>query len=141
MSSEPLLGEIMMWGGTFAPSGWAFCDGATLSIAQNTALFSLLGTTYGGNGTSTFRLPDLQGRMPMGTGTGTGLTPRVLGDSGGSESATLTLPSQAFNSAAEGTAAIVLGPPPATPTQIATMPPYQTLSFVIALQGIYPSRP
>ena len=140
MSSEPLLGEIMMWGGNFAPSGWAFCDGATLSIAQNTALFSLIQTFYGGNGTTTFRLPDLRGRMPMGAGSGTNLTPRTLGDSGGSESATLTLPSQAFNSAAEGTAAPVLAHP-ATPPQISTVPPYQTLTFVIALQGVYPSRP
>jgi microcystin-dependent protein len=84
------LGEIKMFAGNFAPVGWAFCDGSLLPISQNTALFSLLGTTYGGNGTTTFALPDLRGRLPMDAGTGPNLTARNLGDVGGQETQTLT---------------------------------------------------
>lgn len=91
--SSPLLAEIKMFGGTFPPRGYAFCDGSILSIAQNTALFSLLGTTYGGNGQTTFALPDLRGRSPVhaGASTGPGLSPMTLGQSGGAEAATLTI--------------------------------------------------
>ncbi len=85
------LGEIKMFAGNFAPVGWAFCDGSLLQISQNTALFSLLGTTYGGNGTTTFALPDLRGRFPMNAGSGTNLTPRSLGQVGGQETETLTV--------------------------------------------------
>ncbi|MFV8749418.1 phage tail protein [Nannocystaceae bacterium ST9] len=88
---EAFIATIMMFGGNFAPRGWALCQGQIMSISQNTALFSLLGTTYGGDGIQTFALPDLRGRMPMGTGQGPGLTPRQLGESGGSESVTLTV--------------------------------------------------
>jgi microcystin-dependent protein len=88
--SEPFLGEIKMFGGNFAPQGYATCDGQLMSISQNTALFSLLGTTYGGNGVQTFALPDLRGRVPMHAGNGPGLTPRILGESGGTENVTLT---------------------------------------------------
>src|SRR5689334_10120851 len=87
--SEPFLGEIRMFGGNFAPRGWAFCNGQILSIAQNTALFSLLGTTYGGNGQTTFALPNLQCRLPMHFGNGPGLTPRSLGEMGGTETVTI----------------------------------------------------
>jgi microcystin-dependent protein len=80
-----LIGEIKMFAGNFAPVGWAFCDGQLLPIAQNTALFSVLGTTYGGNGTTNFMLPDLRGRVSIHAGQGTGLTNRSLGSSGGSE--------------------------------------------------------
>lgn len=83
--SEPFLGEIVMFGGNFAPRGWAFCDGRLLPISQNTALFSLLGTMYGGDGRTTFALPDLRGRAPIGIGSGPGLTPRAIGAKGGSE--------------------------------------------------------
>lgn len=86
---DPFLGEIRAFGFSFAPQGWALCNGQILSIAQNTALFSLLGTNYGGNGTSNFALPDLQGRIPMGSGDGPGLTPRVIGEEGGEENVTL----------------------------------------------------
>ena len=72
--AEPFLGSIVLFGGNFAPQGWAFCQGQILPITQNTALFSLLGTTYGGNGTTTFALPDLRGRAPIGFGTGPGLS-------------------------------------------------------------------
>ncbi len=87
--AEVYLGSIMMFGGNFAINGFAFCNGQTLSITSNTALFSLIGTYYGGNGTSTFQLPNLQGRVPMHQGNGAGLTPRVIGEIGGTENATL----------------------------------------------------
>ncbi len=83
--SEPFIAQIMMFGGNFAPRGWALCDGQILQIAQNTALFSLLGTTFGGNGQTTFALPDLRGRMPVHPGQGPGLTPRTLGEVSGTE--------------------------------------------------------
>ena len=88
--SEPFLGEIKMIAFDFAPKGFAFCHGQTLNISQNQSLFNLIGTTYGGNGTSNFALPDLRGRVPIGEGQGTGLSNRVLGQSGGSETVTLT---------------------------------------------------
>ena len=89
MSIEPFVAEICIFGCNFAPTGWAQCNGQLLPIAQNTALFSLLGTTYGGNGQSTFALPDLQGGTPIQAGQGPGLSGRLLGESGGSESSTL----------------------------------------------------
>src|SRR6476660_7370238 len=87
--SEPFLAEVILFAGNFAPRGYAFCQGQILSIAQNTALFSLLGTTFGGNGQTTFALPDLRGRVPMGQGQGPGLTDRVLGELSGQETVTL----------------------------------------------------
>ena len=89
--SEPFIGQIQIWGGNFAPRGWAFCTGALLPIAQNTALFSILGTTYGGDGRTTFGLPNLIERAPMHPGNGPGLTPRRLGDTGGAATVTLNL--------------------------------------------------
>src|SRR3972149_4604984 len=86
---EGYLAEVRLWAANFAPRGWMFCWGQTLSINQYTALFALLGTTYGGNGTTTFQLPDLRGRVPVGVGAGTGLTQRVLGDAAGTETVTL----------------------------------------------------
>lgn len=88
--SEPFIAEIRIFAGNFAPRGWAFCDGQLLPIAQNTALFSLIGTTYGGDGRSTTALPDLQGRAPMHPGRGPGLTSRRLGQRGGVETVTLS---------------------------------------------------
>lgn len=87
--ADPFLGEIRMVGFNFAPVGWALCNGQTLSISAYSALFALLGTTYGGNGTSTFQLPDLQGRVPIHQGTGAGLTTYVIGENGGTENVTL----------------------------------------------------
>ena len=87
--SEPFLAEIVMFAGNFAPRGWALCQGQILSIAQNTALFSLLGTTYGGNGVTTFALPDLRGRVPVGAGQGPGLSSIAQGEVAGSETVTL----------------------------------------------------
>lgn len=89
MPAQPFLGEIFASGFNFAPQGYAFCDGTLLSIAQNTALFSLLGTTYGGDGRVTFGLPDLRSRTPIMFGQGNGLSPYNLGDRGGNESVTL----------------------------------------------------
>jgi microcystin-dependent protein len=87
--SEPFLGQISAFGFNFAPRGWATCDGQILSIAQNTALFSLLGTTYGGNGQTTFALPDLRGRVGVHQGGGPGLSPYVMGEVTGVENVTL----------------------------------------------------
>jgi microcystin-dependent protein len=89
--SEPFVGEIRMFAGNFAPRSWAFCDGQLLAVSQNDALFSLLGTTYGGDGRTTFGLPDLRGRIPIHAGSGPGLTPRNLGSKGGAEKVTLTV--------------------------------------------------
>ncbi len=100
--SDPFIAEIRIFAGNFAPRGWAFCDGQLLSIAQNTALFSLVGTFYGGDGRTTFGLPNLQGRVPIHPGTGPGLTARRLGDTGGSADVTLStanLPSHTHTAA------------------------------------------
>ncbi len=88
---EPILGQICLFGFNFAPRGWAFCNGQLLSIAQNTALFSLLGTTYGGDGVTTFGLPDLRGRAAVQFGQSPGLSQYDLGERGGAETTTLTL--------------------------------------------------
>lgn len=87
--ADPFVAEIRIFPFNFAPRGWAWCDGQLLPLSQNTALFSLLGTTYGGNGKSNFALPNLQGSAPMHPGQGPGLSPRVLGESGGSDTVTL----------------------------------------------------
>ena len=89
--SEPFVGEIRMFAGNFAPRGWAFCDGQLLAVSQNDALFSLLGTIYGGDGRTTFGLPDLRGRIPIHAGSGPGLSPRNLGAKGGAKKVTLTV--------------------------------------------------
>ncbi len=88
-AQDAFIGEIRMFAGNFAPVGWLKCEGQLLPISQNTALFSILGTTYGGNGTTNFALPDLRGRVPMAPGTGNGLTNTNLGDQQGSETVTL----------------------------------------------------
>ncbi|HSD14287.1 MAG TPA: tail fiber protein [Flavobacterium sp.] len=174
ISQEAYIGEIRMFAGNFAPVGWALCDGQLLSIAQNTALFSLLGTTYGGNGTTTFALPDLRGRVPMHPGSGPGLSPRVQGEAGGSENNTLTIAQMpAHNhtvnaSTADGDQNVPTNTVPGntkaldkeyvssapnttmSPSMIGmtgqgqpvnNMQPYGTVNFIIALNGIYPSRP
>ncbi len=104
--SEPFLGEIRMFAGNFAPRGWAFCDGQLVAVSQNDALFSLFGTIYGGDGRTTFALPDLRGRIPVhaGDSAGPGLTRRNLGEKAGSEQVTVTTPqlpahTHAFNAA------------------------------------------
>jgi len=89
--SEPFVGQIMLFGGNFAPRGWAFCDGQLLAINQNDALFSLLGTLYGGDGRTTFALPDLRGRTPVHMGEGPGLSERRIGSDMGEEEITLNI--------------------------------------------------
>jgi microcystin-dependent protein len=88
--SAPFVGEIRLFGGNFAPAGWNFCDGSILPINGNEVLFALIGTTYGGNGTTNFALPDLRGRLPMGQGAGPNLTPRTIGQTGGQSTVQLT---------------------------------------------------
>lgn len=89
--SEPFVGEIRMFAGNFAPQGWAYCDGQLLAVSSNDALFSLLGTIYGGDGRTTFGLPDLRGRIPIHQGSGPGLSTRRLGSKSGAEKVTLTV--------------------------------------------------
>jgi microcystin-dependent protein len=104
--SDPFLGEIRLFPYNFAPVGWSPCDGRLLSIAENSALFSLLGTTYGGDGRVTFALPDLRGRVAVSSGQGPGLSDRALGSAGGEESVTLTtdgLPAHSHAVIANGT--------------------------------------
>lgn len=174
--SEPFIAEIRIFAGNFAPRGWAFCDGQLLPISNNTALFSLIGTTYGGDGRTTMALPDLQGRAPMHPGRGPGLTSRRLGERLGTETVTLTeaqIPSH-FHTARAATTPSDTGVPSNTTAlgrsaggglayetdttsnlvdmaseTLATtgggqshtnVQPYLTLNFIIALQGLYPSR-
>ncbi len=175
-ASEPFIGQIIMFGGNFAPRGWALCDGQLLPISQNSALFSILGTTYGGDGRTSFGLPDLRGRTPIHAGTGPGLTQRRLGERGGTQSHMLTigqLPSHNHRMkvhADEGTHSIPTngylsktgsGAPDfyqnskVTPTEelagdaiqatgngqsFSIMQPYNTVNFIIALTGVFPSR-
>ncbi len=113
--SEPFVGEIRMFAGNFAPRGWAFCDAQLLAVSQNDALFSLLGTIYGGDGRTTFGLPDMRGRIPLHQGTGPGLSNRRLGSKGGAENVTLTTNQLASHShdfnanTAGGTASVPTG--------------------------------
>jgi len=169
--SEPFIGEIKLFAGNFAPRGYALCDGALLPISQYQALFSLLGTFYGGDGRTTFALPDLRGRVPLHFGQGAGLTSRQLGQKVGNETETLTvnqLPSHNHPSASTDTA--TLGNPAAhvvghTGTDVLyaegapnvslapaanqsvggnqshnNLMPVLGLYFIIALQGVFPSR-
>jgi len=111
--SSPYIGEVRIWANNFAPRDWAFCDGQLLQIAQFTALFSILGTTYGGNGETNFGLPDLMGRAPMGAGTGIGLTPRPLGAKSGAETVALganQLPKHSHDLMARATDAVATTP-------------------------------
>ena len=122
--AQPFLGQMLMFSGNFPPKGTAFCNGQLLSIAQNTALFSLLGTFYGGNGTTTFALPNLQGSVPVHMGQGPGLSPYQLGESGGTQNVTVNanqMPahSHVFNaSTASATSPSPTGRVPAKPTAV-----------------------
>ncbi len=109
-SSDPMLGSVSMFAGNFAPRGWSFCSGQLLSINQNSALFSLIGTTYGGDGRTTFGLPDLRGRAAIGQGTGPGLSPRPLGQRSGAQTHTLSiLEMPAHNHLAQTTVTVGIG--------------------------------
>jgi microcystin-dependent protein len=173
--ADPFVAEIRIFGFNFAPKGWAFCNGQLLPISQNTALFSLLGTTYGGDGKSTFALPDLQGNAAMHPGQGPGLSLHDLGETGGSETVTLLaseIPAHSHfviaqvppadtnlpqgtvlaRSSVGGTSPyqppggplISMSPSALTPAGGSlphnNMQPYLTLSFCIALQGVFPPR-
>ncbi len=141
LGAEPYLGEIAMFAGNYAPKGWAFCNGQLLSIAQNTALFSILGTTYGGDGRTTFGLPDLRGRMPMGVGAGPGLTNRALGQRDGWESVAIPISAPTGNAApAVAKTQVVKVVTGVTAQNVNTTPPVQVVNFIIALQGIFPPR-
>jgi microcystin-dependent protein len=172
--ATPFLAEIKMFAGNFAPRGYAFCSGQILAISQNTALFSLLGTTFGGNGQTTFALPDLRGRVPVHQGQGPGLSSYVLGEVTGTETVTLNinqLPSHnhllAVNSgpgnsaapanneflagstardrlyttnAANTTLAAGSVSPSGNSQPTPIIQPLLVLNFIIAIEGIYPSR-
>jgi len=119
------IGFIYMFGGNFAPRNFASCEGQLLSIAQNTAFFSILGTTYGGNGTTTFGLPDLRGRFPMGQGNGPGLTSRFLGELGGTENVSIltsNLPQHTHNLNVSSAAGTTGSPTPSGTTYLAKGP-------------------
>ncbi len=137
MALEPYLGEIMLWPMDYAPRGWAFCDGRLMSIAQNSALFALLWTTYGGDGRTTYALPDLRGRVPVGAGQGPGLSNREFGEPGGSERVSFSVTQLPELSGDPASSVLAL---PAGQDSISTMPPFLTLNYVIALQGVFPSR-
>src|SRR4051794_20925571 len=168
--SEPILGQIMIFAGNFAPRGWATCDGQLMAIAQNTALFSILGTTYGGNGQTTFALPDLRGRVPLHPGQGPGLSPHEQGENAGQETSTLTvneLPAHthsvsppasngvqstnrpggavparggAYRDSANTTMTPATSAPSGGGQPHNNMQPYLGINYIIALEGIYPSR-
>lgn len=173
LAQDPFLGEIRMVGFNFAPRGWAFCAGQLLPISENIALFSVLGTTYGGNGISNFALPDLRSRVPICMGNGAGLSTYEIGQKGGAETVTLTvaqLPAHShplMGSAIEATAITPSGNTLASkarvplytnsspePTQtfngasigatggnepFQILPPYLSVNYIIALEGIFPS--
>lgn len=173
-AQEPFLGEIRMFGGNFAPRGWAFCDGQILPINQNQALFSILGTTYGGDGRTTFGLPDLRGRVPIHQGTGPGLSQKRIGQRSGTETNILSvenLPSHSHTINAvleDGNQSSPTGNLPAgtklldqeysdaaaanttmnatmvnstgNNQEVNNMQPYLTVTYIIALQGVFPSR-
>jgi microcystin-dependent protein len=134
---DAFLGEITLWAGNYAPAGWEFCDGRLLSIAQNQALFAVIGNRYGGDGLSSFALPDLRGRIPIGAGS-TPEVSRQLGETGGAETLTLeTLPVGAQpQEPTRGIAAQIS----AGDEAVNLMPPYLTLNFIIAVEGIFPSQ-
>ncbi len=171
--SDPFLAEIRIFPFNFAPTGWALCDGQILPLSQNTALFSLLGTIYGGDGKSNFALPNLQGSAPMHPGQGPGLSLHALGETGGTDTVSLlqteipshshawtasnqdgTVQSPGGQLTAGGVGGITLyaTPGPMTPLAPNAIPPvggsqphnnlqpYLTMTFCIALQGVYPPR-
>ncbi|OIN55995.1 phage tail protein [Arsenicibacter rosenii] len=141
---DPILGTIVMFGFNFAPVGYLSCNGQQLGIQQNAALYSLLGVTYGGNGTTNFNLPDLRGRLPIGFGQGPGLSNYPLGQKAGSETSTLTvanLPAHthALNAYAEGPAGNVAGPAGALPANTGGLDPeYRTSGTIVQMapQGV-----
>jgi microcystin-dependent protein len=140
--SQPYVGEIRMFGGNFAPAGWAFCNGSLFSIASNPVLFQVIGTTYGGDGQQTFALPDLRGRIPIHQGTGAGLQPYTIGEQGGVEDVTLTsqqMPVHSHPLQATNDSATSAGTPANATANTGTValyaPPAGTLDVVMAPTG------
>jgi microcystin-dependent protein len=164
---DPIIGQIILVSFDWAPRGWALCNGQLIAIQSNSALFSLLGTTYGGDGIRTFALPDLRGRVPIHYGQGPGLSPYVIGEASGFEQVSLTtanLPAHSHtatvSSAAGGRGGNVLAAAGQTnngPNDLVLSPgtigftgsnvphenrqPYLAMNYIIATEGIYPSRP
>jgi microcystin-dependent protein len=170
--AEPILGEIRLFAGNFAPVGWALCNGQVLPIQQYTALYSVLGANYGGDGRTTFALPDLRARVPIGVGDGAGLTPRNIGEAGGESAVGLiatempmhthlaNCSSQTSANQPEGgywgstgrAANAYAATPAANLSLLAAQPaggsqphnnmqPYLGMTFIIAMEGIFPTRP
>jgi microcystin-dependent protein len=171
--AQPYIGEIRLFGGNFAPLGWSFCNGVTLPISQNQALFNLIGTTYGGDGQQTFMLPNLQGRLPIHQGQGVGLQNYVLGTQGGAETVTLTtnqlpahnhgalgsatgsasaspsnniwgnsqISNKSFGPGTSANASMNAGSMSSTGNNLPhdNLMPFLVVSFIIALNGVYPS--
>ncbi len=137
IAENPFIGEVTLFAGNFAPKGWAFCDGQILSIQDHQSLFSLLGTTYGGDGRTTFALPDLRGRVAMHPGKGSNLTERKLGHQYGKESRKLT-PQKVDASPGSGSKKISVIEE--LPGEIGSVQPSLGINYIIALQGTYPSR-
>lgn len=134
--ADPFVAEIRIFPFNFAPKGWAWCDGQLLPLSQNTALFSLLGTTYGGNGKSNFALPDLQGRAPMHPGQGPGLSLHDLGETGGSETVTLLeseIPAHSHALRAQSAPADTPGPAQFTPARTIGAMPYRASGATVAM--------
>jgi len=167
--AQPYVGEIRIFAGNFAPAGWMFCEGQLLPISENETLFNLIGTTYGGDGQSTFGLPDLRGRLPIHQGTGAGLPTYTLAETGGVEEVTLTVqqlplhnhtaPLQQSGNRSTPKGSILASSPlrqytastgntTLKPAMVAPVGgsqphtnfmPYQCVDFIISLFGIYPS--
>ena len=150
---EGYIGEIRLFAGNFAPRHWEYCHGQMLPISNHSALFSIVGTTYGGDGRTTFALPDLRGRVPLGSGTAPGLTDHRLGQKGGSESNTLELnqlPVQSTGATAitktrlqVATGSISLKTEQLQsihPNRVNNMQPWLGVNFIICVEGIFPSR-
>ena len=167
--SDPFIGEIKMFAGNFAPRNWALCDGQLIAVSQYNALFALLGTIYGGDGRTTFGLPDMRGRIPVHAGSGPGLTPRNIGTRSGVETVTLSAnqmpnlhhqlqadadPANEHNPGgnALGAAAVYTNTAPTANMAVqaigntggsqahTNVQPYQCVNFIIALFGVFPSR-
>ncbi|MDH5580591.1 MAG: tail fiber protein [Bdellovibrionales bacterium] len=145
-ASDCMLGEMKMFAGNFAPRNWAFADGQLLSINQNSALFSILGTTYGGDGRTTFALPDMRGRVAIHEGRGPGLAEKRLGQKSGRENVNvnniLPIKTQTIDVNQKGntTPINLLVPYNNRNGSLNNMQPYTTVNYIICLQGIYPSR-
>jgi len=172
--SSPYVGEVRPFAGNFAPVGWQLCDGTLLAISSYQVLYTLIGTTYGGNGTTNFAVPDLRGRCIIHQGTGTGLSPYIMGQPIGVETVTVTLPQMASHphtfggitglgtAANPGTTVELAGAPtgdliydgPGAPVALApnavssvggsqphqNRQPYQAITYIIALEGLYPQQ-